>query len=120
MLVTYLLSALIIGVIQAKLLYDKSSTIPSSSPVFLLSLAVKRSLLLLEPKDQGSYLKPSYQRLSVELTSDIINRSFLWWLDGLILEGSEKLMLFQDLYELDQTLAASPLENQIQSSWDQR
>ena len=80
--------------------------------------ALKLLLLVLEVQSKLSYLKPQYQGLSPESTSGIINRSFLWWLNGIFTKGSKGLAAFQGDYNLDANLRAESLGKNAQIAWD--
>lgn len=65
------------------------------------------------------YLQEGYQALPPESKSDIINRCFLWWVNGLFRRGLGSLLTFEDLYVLDDKLASGPLGGRIRASWGQ-
>ena len=115
----YLLATIPLDAIQLRTVYmqDNRALI---GPRLLAMIASKIALLMLEAQEKRSSLKISYQGLSPESTSGILNRSFLWWLNGLFIEGSRRLILLQDLYGLDPPLATNPLGRKMQIKWDQR
>ena len=119
MLNMYLLITIPLDAIQLRTIYMQDNQV-LVGPRVLAMIASKIALLMLEAQEKRSSLKIPYQRLSPESTSGILNRSFLWWLNGLFIEGSRKLLLLQDLYGLDRNLTAEPLGRKMQISWDQR
>ena len=50
-------------------------------------------------------------------TSGIINRSFFWWLNPLLLTGFFKNLAVNDLFTLDEQLVSENLQDSLQSGW---
>jgi hypothetical protein len=88
--------------------------------VLSATAGVKFALWLVETGEKQSYLKAKYQNLPPESVSGIISRSFLWWLNLLFAEGSRKVLQVQNLFALDDDLAAENLGANLQNAWDIR
>ena len=117
----YLLSTVILDVVQARTLYLRHDG--SSIPVaFTVSVGLKLALLVLEAQEKRSYLKPDYiQQLSEEEKSGLVfNRSFFWWLNPLFFKGFSRLLSIDDLFTIDHDLASENLRNRMQLVWDRR
>ena len=115
----YFLVTILLDIVQARTVYLQRNQ-NSIVPTLFTIIASKIALLVVEAQGKRSILKKPYQGLSPEATSGILNRSFLWWLNGLLIKGSRKFILLQDLYALDSNLASEPLGRQMQISWDSR
>jgi len=83
-------------------------------------LVSKFVLLLLESSEKRTYLNPEYQNLPLETTSGIINRSFLWWINGLFVQGSRRLLSLKDLLDLDEVLTAERVSGRLREAWELR
>jgi hypothetical protein len=88
--------------------------------VLSATAGVKFALWLVETGEKQTYLKAKYQNLPPESVSGIISRSFLWWLNLLFAEGSRKVLQVQNLFALDDDLAAENLGANLQNAWDIR
>ena len=83
-------------------------------------MGVKLALFVLEIQGKRLFLKAPYNRLPPEATSGVTNQSFFWWLNGLFINGFRKILAFEDLYDVDSSLASEALLNRIQAEWDGR
>jgi len=86
----------------------------------LASLGVKALLFLLETQNKASYLEKPYCDAPPEATGGVLSRSFFWWLNGLFRTGFQKLMTYDDLYDIDEALSSEKLGNTMQEAWDRR
>ena len=113
-----LLFTLIFDIAQARTLYLQGlSTIWG---VFVATMGVKLALLLVEAQEKRSFLKTPYTTLAPEATSGILNRSLLWWINGLFIHGYRNIISYANLYELDQDLLAENLGEKLQKAWGER
>jgi hypothetical protein len=108
-----------LDIIAARNLYLQGARLPIAS-VLLATAGVKFALWLVETGEKQSYLKAKYQNLPPESVSGIISRSFLWWLNLLFAQGSRKVLQVQNLFALDNDLAAENLGANLQNAWDIR
>ncbi|KAI3332982.1 ABC transporter [Ustulina deusta] len=117
---TYLLFTLILDLPQARTLW---LTRPDTAlaAIFTTSITARAALLLVDSwGEKRSHLQEAYQTLPPESRSGIINRSFLWWMNGLFRRSLGSLLTFEDLYVLDEKLASGPLSGRVRAAWGQR
>jgi ATP-binding cassette subfamily C (CFTR/MRP) protein 1 len=100
--------------VRTLFLIDSGSTLGS---ILLADICCKVALLALEGQRKTSYLRLQYQPLSLESLSGIVDRSFLWWLNGIF---SAQYLDFLNQYQLDPALATENVGKQLQNAWDQR
>ncbi|KAI5198310.1 hypothetical protein E4T39_06866 [Aureobasidium subglaciale] len=81
------------------------------------TLVSKVSLLLLEATEKRSLLRPPYKTIAIESTSGIGNRSIFLWLNPLIWQGCHKLLAFDDLQRIDDTLGSRALQSRFYQHW---
>ncbi|KAK5992013.1 ABC multidrug transporter B [Cladobotryum mycophilum] len=117
-LTLYLLFTLPLDIIQARTLWLQY---PDSriAQIFPANAVWKILMLWLESGHKRPYLKQAYQNLSLEATSGIVNRTFLWWLNDLFRQGLG-LLTFDKLYHLDDQLSSATLDDKIQDAWARR
>jgi len=82
-------------------------------------LSTKVVLLLLEVLPKTSYLIPSETAFGSESTTGIIGRAMYWWLIPFFALGSRKQLTLKDCYQLDRELRTKPLEEKLESKWNQ-
>jgi hypothetical protein len=100
--------------VRTLFLIDSGSSLGS---ILLADICCKVALLALEGQRKTSYLRLQYQPLSPESLSGIIDRSLLWWLNGVF---SAQYLDFLDQYQLDPALATEKVGKKLQNAWDQR
>lgn len=71
---------------------------------FVLELAEKRHVLL-----------PPWNKLNREVTSSIINHSFFWWLNELLLRGFSATLSADNLYEIETSMKSENLSSKMKS-----
>lgn len=86
--------------------------------VFITSLSVKVVLLLLEARGNRSSLSSPYRWATPESLSNVYNRCVFWWLNKLFLEGFQRDLTFDQLFELDGQLESATLAHRAQGSWE--
>jgi ATP-binding cassette subfamily C (CFTR/MRP) protein 1 len=118
-LLSFLLGTVVLDLAQARTLWLCNLSTPIAA-TFTASLLVKVVLLLLENRGKTTYLKQAHIHLPPESTSSIINRSFLWWMNGLYRKGFRSSLTLDSLYPLDDQLTSSTLSVKIQHVWAQR
>lgn len=113
----YLLFSSLLDVPQARtLLYFSSYN--AIAGIFTVSIVVKLTFLVVESWPKTRFLEDECQGRSPEETSGIISRSFMWWLNALILQGSRGIVVLKNLYELDADLMTEKLNERVQQSWE--
>jgi hypothetical protein len=81
-LTAYLLFSALLDGPQVRTLYLQHDN-GAIAAVLLATVGLKLALLLLDSLEKKAYLTLEYQRLSPESLGGILNRSFMWWLNGL-------------------------------------
>jgi ATP-binding cassette subfamily C (CFTR/MRP) protein 1 len=85
--------------------------------LFLAIVLWKIVLLLLEIKEKRGLLRPEYQHAPPEETGGIVNRSFFWWFNSLLLAGNKRELFVPDLFEIDSALSFHEMENDMRYRW---
>jgi ATP-binding cassette, subfamily C (CFTR/MRP), member 1 len=118
----YLFVSLLFDIARCRTLWLRSLSGYSNvvAIVFTISVAVKFFILILEAVEKRWALRPVYKAYPPEATSGIYNRSFFWWLNPLFIGGFSKLLLLEDLFQLDKHLTADYLFSRFQAAWDIR
>ncbi|CRG90845.1 Multidrug resistance-associated protein 1 [Talaromyces islandicus] len=116
LLTIYLLFTLLFDIVQTRTLWlsHRYSLIPS---LFTASAAVKTAMVLFESLGKQKHLIGSYQDLPPESTSGIVNRSFMWWLNRLLLTGFRSLLTAEDLDRLDKPLESAGTAQKALRAW---
>jgi ATP-binding cassette, subfamily C (CFTR/MRP), member 1 len=113
----YLVAAIASDVVQLRTLLLRHY-LPGISALVSTSIACKTALLVLESLSKRSYLKPSEIIYSPEETSNVFERSVLWWLNSLFLRGNSHILTQGDLCPLDRGLYSSNLSRRMHKSWE--
>ena len=77
-------------------------------------------LLILESREKSRILKEPYKSLSPEEKAGVFSRTFLWWVNPLIIDGYKRLLSAEDLPKINSEFASAPLRDAMQKGWDQR
>lgn len=80
------------------------------------SVGVQIVLLILESCSKRTLLKD--QTHGAEETAGVFARSVLWWLNGLLWRGSQRVLEQSSLFELDSGLRSERLGDRILLRWD--
>jgi len=86
--------------------------------VLAAAFGLKFLFLILETINKRSYLREPYKELPVEQTVSELNRSFLFWVNDLILLGNSKLLTYPDLPSLHDGLKSRDLRVRMEDAWD--
>jgi ATP-binding cassette subfamily C (CFTR/MRP) protein 1 len=111
----YLFLSILFDAVQSRTLLLISASSPGNR-LFASAVVVKAIILLLEAHEKKKWLRPEYKMLSPEETCGPFSISSFFWLNVLILKGSHKILLTDDLYPLHRSLAAKSLAKSV---WDQ-
>ncbi|OTA90463.1 hypothetical protein M434DRAFT_77909 [Hypoxylon sp. CO27-5] len=111
----YLFFALLFDIAQARTYWLASSTRPevAFTAIFTAALAMKVAMLLLEAQRKTRWVAWNSKDHSPEETSGIYSLGVYFWLNQLFLEGYSKVLQVQDLYSLDQNMAANRLSKRF-------
>lgn len=83
-------------------------------------ISCKFALLLCEAHGKTLFLRANYQHLSPESSSGILNRSLLWWLNGIFAEDYRSPGSFWHTYTLDSDLTSHGVAESAQEKWKKR
>lgn len=111
----YLFFTLLFDIAQARTYWLASFTRPevAFTAIFTAALAMKVIMLLLEAQRKTRWVTWDSKDHSPEETSGIYSLGVYFWLNRLFLEGYHKVLQVQDLYPLDQNMAASRLSERF-------
>ncbi|KAI2464664.1 ABC multidrug transporter [Annulohypoxylon bovei var. microspora] len=111
----YLFWTLIFDIAQARTYWLASSTRPefAFTAIFTTALATKVAMLLLEAQRKTRWVAWDSKDHSPEETSGIYSLGVYFWLNNLFLQGYQKALRIQDLYPLDQNVAANRLSERF-------
>jgi len=115
LLSTYLLVSLLLDAAQLRTKW-LSGPHSAYTKVLSASTAMKAALVTLETWEKKAWL-PTDDLPSPEATSGIINRGFLYWLNGLVVRGYRSPLTVPDLYSLDAKLSAQQCHSLFQARW---
>ncbi|KAI1141429.1 ABC multidrug transporter [Hypoxylon sp. FL0543] len=111
----YLFFTLLFDIAQARTYWLGSSTRPEMAfaAICTAALAMKLIMLLLEAQRKTRWVAWDSKNHSPEETSGIYSLGVYFWLNQLFLEGYNKVLEIQDLYPLDQNMAADHLSKRF-------
>ncbi|KAI2628674.1 ABC multidrug transporter [Hypoxylon sp. NC1633] len=111
----YLFLTLLFDVAQARTYWLATSTRPeiAFAAIFTAALAMKVAMLLLEAQRKARWVGWDSKEHSPEETSGIYSLGVFFWLNRLFFEGYNKVLEIQDLYPLDQNVAANHLSERF-------
>ena len=116
----YLLLSLLLDIPQARTLWLRES-LPRSVPgIFTAGLAAKACTLWLEARSKRRSLFPPYNVYAPEALVGLYDRTVLWWLNPLFMQGYKSIISMDTLYEIDSKLSSETVEARFQASWTKR
>lgn len=87
-------------------------------PLLYLALAgTKLLLFVLELLPKTSLLLPGWTEVPIEESSSFINKTFFWWLNGLILHGYRNVIAVSKIYSLDEELQSQNAFGKLYLTW---
>jgi hypothetical protein len=120
-ILVYLLATGLIDIVVTWRLLLNSGDITGFAGYNLIAImATKLVLFLLENQSKEPFLMHQYQGLSPESYSGLLNRSFLGWLNSLILNTSKRRLSTSDLFGLDDNLKSDNLRLRMGKCWKER
>jgi hypothetical protein len=114
----YLLISLICDIIQARKPFLLRCA-ANFEAVYAASVVIKL-LLMLEAQSKAAILRSLYCALSPEETSWIFSRTFLWWINSVLVTRYRKLLTTDDLSRLGHDPTSENMRQKMQRAWDGR
>lgn len=117
------------SMINAYVLFSLALEIPQSrtlwlrpfprliSALFTSSLGIKLVILVLEAHNKRRILLASYLAHAPELLVSLYERTVLWWLNALFIDGYRGNIPFDRLFDIDDALASGKIEEIFWQSW---
>ena len=116
---TFLLFTSLFDIARARTLWLVDENDSLTKGAFFTTIVVKAALLVLESQQKMKHAKGSgAEGVSKEKASGVFSRSFLLWLNPLILLGNQKSLVVEDMYEVDQALRGRTVDEEISAAWD--
>jgi ATP-binding cassette, subfamily C (CFTR/MRP), member 1 len=115
----YLLSSVAADCILIRTLFLRHYFKPISGLV-TANMSLKLVFLVLENLSKKKYFKFQDSELSPEETIGIIEKTFFWWINSLLLKGSKEVLTIEDLYPLDSGIESKRLQEDIMNRWPKR
>lgn len=114
----YILFSLLFDVPQARTLWLRPDCPRSIAGVFTAGLAAKTLILYLEAR-RKSLLSP-HRIYAPEAVVNLYDRTLLWWMNGLFLQGYRGIISFEKLYPIDSGLGSTQIETKFLKIWEKR
>ncbi|KAG9231678.1 putative multidrug resistance-associated protein [Amylocarpus encephaloides] len=114
---SYLFVTLLFDVARTRTLWIQSAPKPLTA-VFTATTVVKFGIAVIESIEKRGILLFQYQHSSPEATSGIYNRSFFWWLNGIMRLGFRQVIKLSDLFAMSYEMSSNVLSKRAQASWD--
>lgn len=94
------------------------ATSPAFNRLFTAAIGIKITVLILEAQGKQIWASPDDRNTSPEETCGPFSIAAFYWLNQLLLRGSRKILMMEDLYPLDRSLVAatrcqSPCERRV-------
>ncbi|KAL3420510.1 hypothetical protein PVAG01_06955 [Phlyctema vagabunda] len=112
----YILGTIPMDAARARTLWSMPNNIAIAA-VFTSIVSWKFILLLLEAKEKRSLLRPFWQSAPPEETGGILNRSFFWWFNPLLLAGNKNELTVEGLFHIDSDLSFEAKEAEMRERW---
>ncbi|KAF2429831.1 ABC transporter [Tothia fuscella] len=112
----YLCLTILFDAVQSRTLLIGASE-RSSTRTFMAAIGVKIILLFLEAQGERRWIISIDRSMSPEETCGPISISTFYWLNKLLIKGTRKMLLMEDLYPLDQALSTSVVAG---DGWNQQ
>ena len=99
-------------------LSDISSNERIFSQVFMISIAFKAAIFVVELREKTPYGTVENEGSSPEETIGVFNRLFYFWLNDLLFRGYRKELGENDMFLLDKDLSSDSLRLKFQTAWE--
>ncbi|KAH8805003.1 P-loop containing nucleoside triphosphate hydrolase protein [Xylogone sp. PMI_703] len=114
---TYLFCTLFLDIARARTQWLIPHPGAAVAPIFTVAVVLKAVILVLEATEKGRILLAPYRNLSIEQKSSMFNRGVFWWLNGLLISGSKRVLAPEDLFKIDEALDSTAIGTSIQANW---
>ena len=112
----YILFSLLFDIPQARTLWLRSG--PQSVPaIFTTGVSAKIAILYLEARSKRRSLFPPYRVYAPEALVSFYDRTVLWWLNPLFMQGYRSLISYEKLYNIEADLSSKDIEENFQPAW---
>jgi ATP-binding cassette subfamily C (CFTR/MRP) protein 1 len=112
----YLLATIPMDAARARTLFRILDNTAIAS-IFTAIVCFKFLILTLEAKEKSNLIIPQFKRPSPEQVAGILNRSFFWWFNPLLLTGSKQNLAVDDLFFNDDALTFDTWRDIICPRW---
>lgn len=112
----YLFLSVLLDLAQARTLWIRNG-LEGVAVVFILALAAKSVLLILEEAPKTALLVEKSKDIAPEATSGLINRTVFWWLNAVFQRGYHTLIDMPDLDALEEKLTSDWLLEIMGKQW---
>lgn len=112
----YLFLSVLLDLAQARSLFLRSG-LTSIGVIFSTSVAAKLALLLLEELPKISTVSVPWKDAAPESVSGAMNRSVFWWLNDMLFLGYRRLIIFEDLSNIQKKFDSTILLSLIDRQW---
>jgi ATP-binding cassette subfamily C (CFTR/MRP) protein 1 len=112
----YLLSRITADAVQLRTL-ELRNYAPSISRTLSAGLGIQLLFLVLESWPRKRSIK-DFTSYSPQDTAGVFNRSILWWMNTLFMQGSKSILQQSDLFNLDFHLQSSRLRSEVLLIWN--
>nr|RBQ92112.1 hypothetical protein FVER53263_07622 [Fusarium verticillioides] len=109
----FLVITIILDIALVRTLWIRSMR--SIAGVFTASFVIKTILLILE--EAPKTLLGEKERIQ-ETSSGVINRSYFWWLNGLLLQGHRTILETEDLQAIDSKFDTDHVSAPLEKQWE--
>lgn len=106
---SYLFFTLLFDAVQCRTLWLIAQD-SASTRLFTTALGAKVVIFLLEAQGKSIGMRSNDRQRCPEETAGILNLSVFFWLNDLFGQGSCKVLTLDDMYPLDESMAAENLE----------
>jgi ATP-binding cassette subfamily C (CFTR/MRP) protein 1 len=113
----FIFITIFLDVPQARTLWLRHHSDTAIAATFTACLVIKIVILFLEARFKGPWLLPPYRAYAPEALTNIFDRTVLWWLGPLFLLAYQKIIKFEDLYAIDDSLLSESVEDRFMQYW---
>jgi hypothetical protein len=98
----------------------RSHPVNVSSFLIVLAITLKLVLLVTESRGKGKSLRMIDRELAPEQTAGILNRTFFWWINGILAQGYKSALIGDALPPVAEKLSSSYLRRRAMIAWAKR
>ena len=114
----YLLVVLVLDLVRLAWVYIIINEVSSS---WRLAIPVVTFvLLILEAHDKRAILREPWQDVSLEETTSVLSKAFLWWIVPLLQKGNKQILILDDLFSMHSELSSQSLRDRMLGYWGTR